>query len=183
MPAPRFESQTPLLTRSPAAKLALTGMFPVLVLLALGPFIPTSAFLSFMTPSVASDSQGPFWAGDLDARRAADLAAEPAEPARSNSYTSGFDPAAAGLVPLRPVQEPGRSAQARDLREPIKTAAQPQPRPAALKPVPVADTNADRSQKPSKGFFGFTPQLPSATQLLSPFTFVSDKVSSLFKRS
>jgi hypothetical protein len=187
MPAPRSESHSLLHSRLLAARLVLTGILPAAILLAAGLFLSISAFSGFVEPTEDASAQEPVWAGDLSAPRTV-ATAEPGLSAKSESYTSGFDPAAVGLV-QRKSPEAGKSlprdahacveestdpAHASSLCIKSTRPVQPQPRPAALKPV------AENGQKPSSGFF---PQLPTARQLLSPFTFVSDKVASLFKRS
>ncbi|MGO9007120.1 MAG: hypothetical protein ACLQIQ_03280 [Beijerinckiaceae bacterium] len=190
----------PIQFRAPAAKLALAGIVPLVALLALGPLMARPAFLQFFAAPAASNPQDPVWAGHLDNPEAANATAEPSTSVRSTSYTSGFDPAAVGLVP--PKAAPGRAAQlhacadegadkAADLahltsgcNKSAKTVALPLPRPPELKPVATADVSADQpAPRKRNGLFGFVPHLPSAGQLLSPFTFVGDKVSSLFKRS
>jgi hypothetical protein len=193
MPAPRSESHSLLHSRLLAVRLVLTGILPAAAMLAAGLFLSISAFSGFVAPSEESSVQEPVWAGDLNAPRTVGTA-EPGSSAKSESYTSGFDSTAVGLVP-RKSPEAGKSLP-RDARACLDDSTdpahptglcikstrpvQPQPRPAALKPLAE---NADRQQKPSNGFFGFSPQLPTARQLLSPFTYVGDKVASLFKRS
>jgi hypothetical protein len=200
MQAPRPDSKTPIQFRAPAAKLALTGIVPLVAVLALSPLMARPAFLQFFSVSTAPSARDPFWAGHLDNPQVASTATEPVGSATSTSYTTGFDPVAVGLVPPKAV--PGRGAQLRactdegtdkatdpphmtsGCNKSAKAAALPLPRPAELKPLAIADVSADKPVPPKKsGLFGFMPHLPSAGQLLSPFTFVGDKVSSLFKRS
>jgi hypothetical protein len=200
MQAPRPDSKTLIQLRAPAAKLALTGIVPLVAVLALSPLMARPAFLQFFAVPAASSVQDPVWAGHLDNPQIASTATEPSTSARSTSYTSGFDPAAVGLIP--PKAAPGRSAQLRGCADEgtdkaadsaratsgcgksAKVVALPLPRPAELKPVATADASADRpAPRKGNGLFGFMPHLPSAGQLLSPFTYVGDKVSSLFKKS
>jgi hypothetical protein len=197
MSAPRYDSKTPIQLRAPAAKLALTGIVPLLALIALGPLTARPSFLQFLAPSTVSDTQDPEWAGHLDHPQPPSPATEPATAVNSTSYTSGFDPATVGLLPPKAVQAPGRSAQIRTCAEDgadktadparaasacaksTKTAALPLPRPAEFKPAAPAD---NKPAPKDNGAFGFMPHLPSASQLLGPFTFVGDKVSGLFKK-
>jgi hypothetical protein len=196
MLAPRPDSKTPIQLRAPAAKLALTGIVPLLALLALGPLMAKPTLLQFLTPPVTSNPQDPVWAGHLDNSQPASAPTDPAANARSTSYTSGFDPAAVGLLPPKAAQLPGRAAPTRACADEAidktadparatsackspKTAALPLPRPPELKVVATVDKPAPKGN----GMFGFMPHLPSTTQLLSPFTYVGDKVSGLFKKS
>ncbi|MGP0060554.1 MAG: hypothetical protein ACLPID_14815 [Beijerinckiaceae bacterium] len=201
MQAPRPDSKTPIQFRAPAAKLALAAIVPLVAVLALSPLMARPAFLQFVSAPAAHSAQDPFWVGHLDNQQVAGTTTEPSGSATSTSYTTGFDPVAVGLVSPKAV--PGRGAQLRPCADEAtdkptdpahvtsgcnksaKAAALPLPRPAELKPVAIADTSADKPVPPRKknGLFGFMPHLPSAGQLLSPFTFVGDKVSSLFKRS
>lgn len=197
MPAPRPDDKTPIQVRTPAAKLALTGIVPLIAVLVIGPLLARPGVLQFFAGPARSGVQGPMWAGQLDNAQIASTTQEPSTAVRSTSYTTGFDPAAVGLV--APKSSPGKGLQLRtcadestDLMHPNagcakpgKASALPQPRPSELKPnvvayAPAADKPAPRK---SNGLFGFMPRLPTARQLLSPFTFVGDKVSSLFKRS
>jgi hypothetical protein len=197
MSAPRYDNKTPIQLRAPAAKIALTGIVPLLALIALGPLTAGPTFLQFLAPSTASSTQDPVWAGHLDHPQLAPTATEPFTTVNSTSYTSGFDPAAVGLLPPKAALAPGRNAQIRACAEdgadkaadPLrtasacskstKTAALPLPRPAEFKPV-VAP--ADKPAPKSNDVFGFISRLPSTSQLFSPFTYVGDKVSGLFKK-
>jgi hypothetical protein len=187
-----------LFSHKPTVRLALTGIVPVLAVLAFSPFVAHSAFWQASADRPAQLTREPAWAGGLETAETTSIVAEPTAAVRSASYTSGFDPAAAGLVSPKSSQAP-HSAASRDGRgcleegnDPahllapcVKAAkvAQPAPRPVP-KPLALADTgNSKAAGKSDNGLFGFAPRLPSANQLLSPFTFVGDKVSSLFKRS
>jgi hypothetical protein len=202
MSAPRLGSKTPIHFHAPAAMVALTGIVPVLAVMALSSAVPKPDFLNFLpSPAAASNAPDPIWAGHLDAFNSASPAAEVSEVARSTSYTSGFDPAAVGLAPLKTAPVTGRIAQ-RDPRacadetvdkvadigrtasacsKSVKVFVLPLPRPAALKTVVAADKPAQ--SQATGGLTDFTSHLPSPYQLLTPFNYVGDKVAGLFKRS
>jgi hypothetical protein len=197
MTAPRLDSKTPINFRAPSATLALTGIVPVLAIMAFSPAVPKPSFLNFLSAHAVSEQAHPEWAGLLDAANSAPAAAEASETVRSTSYTSGFDPAAVGLAPLK---DPSVLAQ-RDLRgcpeespekildvsrapggcgKAAKVFVLPSPRPMAPKTIAAID----KSASPQTSGFGIFPvQLPFPSQLLTPFNYVGDKVSGLFKRS
>jgi hypothetical protein len=200
MSAPRLDSKTPIHFRAPSATLALTGIVPVLAVMALSPAVPKPGFLNFLSAHVVSEQAHPEWAGHLDAANSAPTAAEASETVRSTSYTSGFDPAAVGLAPLKDPPLPAHAAQHDprgcaeespdkivDISHPpngcsktAKVFVLPSPRPVAPKTIVAGDKPA--SPQPD-GFGNFQVYLPSPSQLLTPFNYVSDKVSGLFKRS
>ena len=197
MPAPRLDTKMPIYIRVPAAKLALTGIVPVLAVLALAPFLPRLGLAHLVAQPAVATEQGPAWAGDLDNLQTVSGGPKPA--VSSTSYTSGFDAAAAGLTTLKSSQVasrvllPARVEAHSCAEEPspphastcgklAKVFAQPTPRPTELK-FTTRQAEGKAAQKHAGGIFGFSPQLPTTRQLLSPFTFVSDKVTGLFKRS
>ena len=197
MPAPRLDTKLPIYIRVPAAKLALTGIVPVLAVLALAPFLPKLGLAHLVAQPAVATQQEPAWAGELDKLQTVSGEAKPA--VSSTSYTSGFDATAAGLttfksaqvasrvllparVEAHPCSDDANPPRANTCGKLAKVFAQPTPRPTELKFVP-RQADGKTAQKHAGGIFGLSPQLPTARQLLSPFTFVSDKVTGLFKRS
>jgi hypothetical protein len=179
MSAPRFSDRTPFSVAQPAAKLALTGVVPVVAVLALGPLAPSLTASAFTEP--VSQSQSEAWAGGLETRQAMPRSIEPATLASSTSYTSGFDPAAAGVTVPRPEQPQSHIVPAHACGDESASSCgkivkahviMPLPRPASVK-------LADARRKNSNGLFG----LAWPRELTSPFTYVGDKVASLFKKS
>jgi hypothetical protein len=178
MRVPRFDDRTTFSVAQPAAKLALTGIVPVIAVLALGPLAPSLTASAFTEPP--PPSQGETWAGGLEAPQVTNASTEPAVLASSTSYTSGFDAAAVGLALVKPEQAQAHVTPARTCGEEsasscgkiVKAPVMPLPRPASVK-------LADARRKHANSLFGLS--LPR--ELVSPFTYVGDKVASLFKKS
>lgn len=209
MSAPsKIEQLREMKGRLPQAALILAAMASVIALLAFGPVIPQPALWHFVVPPPApAPAKVQPWVGYLENPALTDPSAG-TKPLTSASYTSGFDKAAAGLVP-RSVP-PAKTAQTRDPRTcpdglncSFRTASVAPPRrppdaaPSGVAPslaavgappppdagdLPPADVGPPAASPPPPRPSGLAIRLPSPHTLLRPFAFVANTFTGFIKK-